>query len=320
MKSQLHSENPTSSRTISDGNRSGTVLLFGEVLADNFPDRSVLGGAPFNVARHLKAFKQTPVLITRLGDDALRDEIMGLMKQNGMEASAVQIDKTYPTGQVKVHIEGVGHRFEILPRQAYDFIDRDAVSAAVFSTHPSLVYFGTLAQRHETSRQSLEVLLNGTSGTKFLDINLRAPWYDQNILRQSLQYADIVKVNDEELGLLGKMFGLSGVEPQSQIMQLMNQFEINRAVITCGKYGAWQINSQGEKVEAAVKNSKTKLMDTVGAGDGFSAVFMLGILLHWPVDKTLDRANDFAAAICKIRGAIPERADFYKPFIREWGL
>jgi len=305
---------------ISEDCQNNAVLLFGEVLADNFPDRSVLGGAPFNVARHLKAFKQTPVLITRLGSDVLRDEIMDVMKQNGMETSAVQSDKVYPTGQVMVHVEGSAHRFEILPLQAYDFIDRDAMSDTVLSTHPSLIYFGTLAQRHETSRQSLEVLLSGTRGTKFLDINLRAPWYDQNILSQSLQYADIVKVNDEELSLLANLFGLPGVEPQSQITQLMKQFDINQAVITCGKHGAWQINSQGEKVGAAVRNPSESLIDTVGAGDGFAAVFILGILLHWPVSKTLDRANDFAASICKIRGAVPGSVDFYNSFIQKWGL
>jgi len=295
-------------------------MLFGEVLADNFPDRSVLGGAPFNVARHLREFEQNPVLITRLGNDILGDEVLDVMKQNGMDTSGVQCDGTHPTGQVQVHIEKGGHRFEILPLQAYDFIDSEEVRSAALSLHPALVYFGTLAQRHETSVQSLKVMLSSTEAVRFLDINLRAPWYDEKILRQSLQYADIVKLNDEELGVLAKLFGLSGGDPQNLAKELMSQFGLHQAVVTCGEKGAWQINRDGTKVEAAVKDPIAKLVDTVGAGDGFSAVFILGVLRNWPMDRTLERANAFAAAICGTRGAIPDHADFYKPFIRDWDV
>lgn len=298
--------------------KNGTVVLFGEVLADIFPDRTVLGGAPFNVARHLKAFGQNPVLITRLGSDALRDEVLHVMSQYGMETMGVQRDNTHPTGRVQVHIEKGGHRFEILPLQAYDFILPAVVRMTALSVHPVLVYYGTLAQRHEVSMRALKILLRSTGAAKFLDINLRTPWYDEKIIRRSLQYANIVKLNDDELVILAEMFELPGSCPEEQVMNLMSQFDLQQAVITCGEQGAWQINRDGNIIKAGVTNKITKLMDTVGAGDGFAAVCILGTLKRWPVIKTLDRAIAFAGAICEIRGAIPDHTDFYKPFTREW--
>lgn len=299
-------------------NRKGTVVLFGEVLADIFPDRAVLGGAPFNVARHLKAFAQNPVLITRLGNDSLRDKVLSVMSQNKMEMLGVQCDKNYPTGMVQVHIEEGVNSFDILPLQAYDFIHPGVVRMTTLSVHPDMVYFGTMAQRQETSRRALKILLRSTHAVKFLDINLRAPWYDEKTLRQSMQYADIVKLNEEELGVLVEIFELPGGNSQDHVLALMKQFDLEQAVITCGEEGAWQINRGGKKIEAGVKSTVANLVDTVGAGDGFAAVFILGSFRRWPAAVTLERANTFAAAICGIRGAIPDHADFYEPFIAEW--
>lgn len=301
-------------------NRKRTVVLFGEVLADIFPDRSVLGGAPFNVARHLKAFGQNPVLITRLGHDALRDKVMQAMSQYEMETLGVQCNNHHPTGQVRVHLTDGGHHFEILPMQAYDFIHPAMVRMTALSLRPALVYYGTLAQRHEVSRRALKSLLRSTGAPTFLDINLRAPWYDKKTLRQSLQYADIVKLNDDELEVIAEMFELSESKPENRVKKLMTQFDLQRAVITCGDEGAWQIDRDGRKTEAVVRSPIARLVDTVGAGDGFASVWILGALLGWPAAKTLERANAFAAAICGIRGALPDHADFYQPYNREWGV
>jgi fructokinase len=298
----------------------GSVVLFGEVLADVFPDRTVLGGAPFNVACHLKAFGQHPVLITRLGEDALRDEVMNAMSKKGLDTLGVQFDKHHPTGQVQVHIEEGGHRFEILPLQAYDFIHPGVARLTLLSAHPALVYFGTLAQRHGSSRQALKTLLRGTQSPKFLDINLRAPWYDKKTLSQSLQFADIVKLNEAELSELAGMFELPGSEPHDQAGVLMDRFDLEQVLVTCGEAGAWQMDRDGNQVKVSTDNPVVKLVDTVGAGDGFASVFILGALCDWPIVKTLERANTFAAAICEIRGAIPDQADFYEPFKKDWGV
>ena len=300
--------------------RTNTVVLFGEVLADIFPDRTVLGGAPFNVARHLMAFGQNPVLITRLGNDVLRDNVLGVMSQNGMETLGIQCDNGHPTGRVHVHSEDGEHRFEILPLQAYDFIHPGVARMTTLSVHPVLVYFGTLAQRCEISRRALKTLLRSTNAAKFLDINLRTPWYDEKTLCHSFQYANIVKLNIEELGVLAEIFELSGNKPQDQALELMNRFDFEQILVTCGARGAWQIDRGGKKIEVGVINPVAKLIDTVGAGDGFAAVFILGALQRWPIAITLERANAFAAAICEIRGAVPDHADFYQSFTEEWAI
>lgn len=299
--------------------KEGTVILFGEVLADIFPDRTVLGGAPFNVARHLKAFGQNPILITRLGNDALRDTVLSVMSENKMETVGVQCNNSYPTGQVQVHIENGGHRFDILPEQAYDFIHPAVVRMTALSVHPVLVYFGTLAQRNDVSRLALKTLLRSSNAVHFLDINLRAPWYDEKTIRLSLKNADIVKLNTDELEELAKIFGLPGDDQFERVKGLINLFDLEQVVVTCGDKGAWQLKRNGRKIEVAVKTVIENIVDTVGAGDGFAAVCMLGELRRWPVSRMLERANAFASAICGIRGAVPDHADFYQPFIQEWG-
>ncbi len=297
-----------------------TVVLFGEVLADIFPDRTVFGGAPFNVARHLKAFGQNPVLVTRLGEDTLSDNVLNMMSQNGMETVGIQHDTRYSTGQVRVHIKDGEHSFEILPLQAYDFIHPEMALTTMLSVRPALIYFGTLAQRSEISRRALKTLLRSSTAVKFLDINLRAPWYDKKTLCHSFKYANIVKLNVEELGVLAGIFELQENAPQGQALELMNRFDFEQILVTCGARGAWQIDRSGKKVELGVSNSVAKLVDTVGAGDGFAAVFILGALRQWPLATTLERAHAFASAICEIRGAIPDRTDFYQPFTEKWTI
>ncbi len=320
MKHPACSTSFTSRSSLPVSERGGTVALFGEVLADIFTDRSVLGGAPFNVARHLRAFSQNPVLITRLGNDPLRDLVLNVMSQNEMDISGIQCNNRYPTGRVNVHMEDGSHRFEILPMQAYDFINPAVVRMAAIAAHPALVYFGTLAQRNDISRRALKTLLRSTSAERFLDINLRTPWYDEEILQQSLHYADTVKLNSDELYILAEMFGLSGSEPDQQAQGLMCRFDLRCIVITRGEAGAYYLNRDGKKVEAAVKKGISGLVDTVGAGDGFAAVYILGMLKQWPIPTILERANEFAAAICAIRGAVPDDAGFYKPYTRAWDL
>ena len=306
--------------SLSTCNGRTTVALFGEVLADVFPDRTVPGGAPFNVSRHLRAFGLNPVLITRTGNDALRDELLGTMSRYGMETLGVQCDPVYPTGRVRVHTGNGEHRFEILPEQAYDFIHAAVARMVSLSVHPSLVYFGTLAQRHSVSRHALKVLLRSTNAPRFLDVNLRAPWYDTQTLRHSLQRADFVKLNAGELAVLAETLALAGNTQPDQARALMQVFSLELVLVTCGANGAWLIGRDGAEAQVTDQGRDIALVDSVGAGDGFAAVFMLGMLRAWPVALTLERADAFAAALCEIRGAVPDHQDFYEPFVREWSI
>ncbi|GAB1235587.1 hypothetical protein UT5_19820 [Ferrigenium sp. UT5] len=230
----------------------------------------------------------------------------------------VQLDPSYPTGQVKVHFEGGSHRFEILPEQAYDHIHASVARMVALSIHPKLVYFGTLAQRHPVSRSALKRVLNSIGAPTFFDVNLRPPWYDAQILRRSLRQADTVKLNNEELAILARLFALPGDTLDGYARAFMQTFDIGQVLVTCGAEGAWLVRRKGDTVRMQAHGEPVTVVDTVGAGDGFSAVFMLGKLRRWPVQQTLARAHAFAAAICTLRGAVTEDAAFYAPFLKAW--
>lgn len=294
-----------------------SIALFGEVLADVFPDKSILGGAPYNVARHLQAFGLEPLLITRVGCDALRDEFKADMARLHMDDSGVQYDLNHPTGQVLVQMAASGHQFDILPKQAYDFIHAGVAHLVTMKAHPSMVYFGTLAQRNLESRLALDSFLSKSHGSRFLDINLRAPWYDKHIIRRSVLRADIVKLNEDELQVVAGILHLVGADNRALGLNLLQRFNLKLLLVTDGDNGAWMLADDGSETQSAGHQLHGHMVDTVGAGDGFAAMCILGILKNWPADAMLHRANAFAAALCGVRGAAPADADFYQPFIEE---
>lgn len=295
-----------------------TVLAFGETLVDEFRDRSVLGGAPFNVACHLAALGAHPVLVTRAGKDPLGEALMQTMVERGLDLRGVQSDPSRPTGRVRVTETESGHRFDILTDQAYDYIHPGMARMVALSAHPSLVYFGTLAQRGE-SRRALRDVLAAVETCAFLDVNLRDPWVETEVLQWSLQQAAVVKMNEDELTRICTLFSLGGSSPEISAAALLSSFDLQRIVITRGEAGAWTLDRAGRIVEVDAQ-PVTHLVDTVGAGDGFASIFMLGMLRDWPVDVQMARADTFARAICGIRGAVPASPDFYAPFLREWEL
>ncbi|SNR80700.1 fructokinase [Methylobacillus rhizosphaerae] len=295
-----------------------SIAIFGEVLADIFPDGSVLGGAPFNVARHLQAFGLHPVMITRIGQDDLGRQLMDEMQRQDMNTTGVQIDPLHPTGQVKVHMSDHGHQFEILPSQAYDYINAGITHMVTMATKPALVYFGTLAQRNMESRLAVDNFLNYGTSPRFLDINLREPWFDKHTVRRSLLRADIVKLNAEELATLGTMLRLPGRNAIEHASALLKRFNLDMLLVTEGDQGAWAIDREHQVQRIEGTTPPQRFVDTVGAGDGFASVCIMGILNEWPTATMIARANQFAAALCGIRGAAPDSSDFYLPFLREW--
>lgn len=313
-------ENKLSLSLKNQSTKKKSIALFGEVLADRFPDRLVLGGAPYNVARHLQAFDQRPVLITKTGDDSLRHELLAEMTRLEMDTSGVQCDPVYPTGQVIVHLEKGGHRFEILSDQAYDYIDADKARQVANTVCPKMRYFGTLAQRNQESRLALDAFLSDAACPRFLDINLRKPWYNKDTIQLALTRADILKLNKDELKTIAKLFDFPDADDSNHGMQLLQQFDLNLLLVTCDAAGAWSLSRDGTITRSTGQNIDNEIVDTVGAGDGFSAVCMLGILEGWPTGLMLDRANIFATALCRVRGAAPQQHDFYMAYKEGWRL
>ena len=187
-----------------------SIVLFGETLADEFPEQKIIGGAPFNVARTLAHFGCAPLMISRIGQDAIGELIQADMQRCGMSAIGLQVDAARPSGRVVVTqnnpADNSNHQFEILPDQAYDYIEQVAAQHAVAAycqNQPAgLIYFGSLAQRSLTSRLSLNALLKEEKTLKYLDLNLRNGQVNAATIDDSLCRADIVKLNEDELGYL----------------------------------------------------------------------------------------------------------------------
>lgn len=295
-----------------------SVLLFGEILIDRFPDRDVLGGAPLNVACHLHAFGCAPILVSRIGQDAEGARLLQTMESAGLSTHGIQLDSVYPTGVVAVHLGAEGHRFNIVPNQAYDHIHPRLARVAALAANPKMVYFGTLAQRADSHR-ALRHMLRATSGQCFFDVNLRDPWIYGERLHWSLRHADIVKANNDELDRIAQLMNMDESGAETQARALIERYQLRGMLITCGGAGAWWLERGGEKI-SIVPDKAVDVVDTVGAGDAFSAVFMFGLLRGWDMPVTLMRAQQFASAVCGIRGAIPEHGDFYEPFIRQWSV
>jgi len=290
---------------VSAGRRT-PLYVFGEVLFDHFPDgEKVLGGAPFNVAWHLQALGDGPRLISRVGDDQPGREVLRTMQGWGMGTADVQIDGAHPTGQVAVEIVDDEPHYRIVPDCAYDFIAAEAVEPAA-----GVLYHGTLALRSQQSRKALARLLEGDGCQLFLDVNLRPPWWQRADVENWLARASWVKLNREEL----RQLGFPGEDLRQALAEFQDRFALEQVVLTLGAAGALVRTADGVFHQAAPE-PVSDFVDTVGAGDAFSAVYLHGLLAGWPLAVTLAAAQKFAGKVVALRGATTTDPDFYRSFI-----
>ena len=354
--------------------------FFGEILFDVFPDgREVLGGAPFNVAWHLQGFGLNPILISRVGADVAGERIRAAMAAWGMRLDGLQTDPVHPTGRVTVSLRDGEPSFDIVADSAWDFIAADELPELT----PAIVYHGSLALRNPVSAAALDVLLSRCgagptpprpgptaplpgaaanpppadrrAGTRvrplrFVDVNLRPPWWHAEEVRRLLDGADWAKLNQDELAWLTPASGMDPAfsagqgetasareaDPPSAAqrpapLRAAERATIARAagalrarhgltglVLTRGAAGALGLMASGETAQVSPKPAP--LVDAVGAGDAFTAVILLGLLRDWPLSLTLDRAQTFASRIVQLRGATaPDRA-LYQDLCLAWGL
>lgn len=293
------------------------ILIFGEVLADVFPEQTIIGGAPYNVARHLRAFGLAPSMLTRVGEDAYGAQILQEMAGNDLNISGVQRDKDFPTGQVKVTFVLQGHQFEILNNQAYDFFDEKLALGVLNTLTPNMLYLGTLALRNPQTRMVAKKIVEKLDCPIFCDINLRAPWYSTEVINWVLKVADTIKINHEELAEIATMLGITGALEQ-QAWALLKKYQLKNVLVTHGAAGCWWLNGQDEIKRIGPATPENAFVDSVGAGDAYSAVAILGMLRGWKPEIILQRASQFAAAICTVRGAVPPEKNFYTPFLETW--
>jgi fructokinase len=290
------------------------VVIVGEVLFDAFPDGDRLGGAPFNFAWHLQGLGFAPRFVSRIGEDPHGARIRDAMAAHGMTHDGVQRDPDHPTGVVRVELDGSGgHRFEIVPNQAYDHLAAPPVSAA--ARDADLFYFGTLATRAPESREAILGAAAAAPAVRFLDVNLRPRCWNATTVTACLEQATVAKLNDDELTVLRDLFAL----PDGAAVGcrgLAERFDLHTVILTRGARGALWLDGSGVVERPA---PTTTIVDTVGAGDGFAAVAAVGLLQGWSPPTTLERATAFAARICAQRGACPDDPGFYVTVRQEWG-
>jgi fructokinase len=289
------------------------VCIFGEVLFDHFPDgKRVLGGAPFNVAWHLQAFGLAPRFISRVGADAEGEAVLDAMRDWGMDTQGVQVDAARPTGRVSVQIVDDEPSYDIVADCAYDAIEPrpDLVAADAF------VYHGTLAIRAAESRRALDAITHAAAaGTLFLDVNLRPPWWSREDVMTRVKAADWVKLNADELAMLAP----GDTDDGTRAGTFLAENDLKGLILTLGGDGARALTSDGASFMVRPGGS-IRFVDTVGAGDAFTAVTILGIISGWPLPEILERAQSFASLIVGRRGATVDERDFYEPLIQAWGL
>ena len=286
-------------------------VIFGEVLYDHFPDNSVvLGGAPFNVAWHLQALGVTPSFISRVGNDELGQRIRTAMQNWGMDTSGLQEDLVHPTGIVQIKIENGEPSYEIVPDQAYDFINSDELSP---TSNGSLLYHGSLALRNQASRDALEVLRAKQDLPVFVDVNLRDPWWDKETVISQLKASQWAKLNDAELHQLSATNGPMEIQAKA----LQESTGLSLLIVTCGEKGAMARTAEGS-IHTVQPEAGIPVIDAVGAGDAFASVILLGLLSGWHLNESLNRAQSFASAVVGIRGATPEDKSFYSYFTDTW--
>jgi fructokinase len=293
------------------------VLALGEVVFDIYPDEKHVGGAPFNVIYHLTQMGIASRLVSRVGEDELGNEFLNFAKSKGVSLEGIQRDPEKSTGEIQVFLNMQGTpRFEILRDQAFDYIDDSSSLNFLEGSFPTFAYFGTLAQRNPTSVKTIRKSMERLKGNSkiFLDINLRSPFYNSEIIDASLHECDILKANEEEMSELKRMLGLEYYPGETYLIDHFHkEYGIESIFVTRGKNGADLYKP--EESPLPIKNPSTvspNIEDTLGAGDAFSAKLIFELIQGKSEEDAMRLAVNFASKICEIRGALPEEISFYE--------
>ena len=284
-----------------NGTTSHNIVCFGEVLWDLLPTGDKPGGAPMNVAYHLRKLGQRPVLISRVGMDARGEELIKLLRGMGLPVAYIQVDPALPTGIVPATPNEKGEmRYEIVAPVAWDNIGwQDAFHR--LATDASHLVFGSLAARSEKSRETLYQLL-ALARTKVLDINLRPPHYDPVIVADLLKQADIVKMNAEELELISGWYGGNG-NLAARMELLCNLFELATLIVTRGAEGA-AVTVAGRLYEHP--GFTVRVADTVGSGDSFLAAWISQTIGGAAPEQALAFACGLGSLVASKEGGCPD--------------
>lgn len=276
----------------------------GEALWDVLPEGKKIGGAPANFAYHVSQFGLASEVISAVGDDALGDEILENLTSKGLSHLIEKVP--YPTGTVQVEIDQAGvPQYEIKENVAWDNIPYTARLEAI-AERTGAVCFGSLAQRNVVSRNTINRFLDAmpqTDSTAIVfDVNLRQGFYNKEILCNSMKRCNILKINDEELVTVSRMFGYPGIDLQDKCWILLDKYNLKMLILTCGINGSYVFTPGNVSFQPT---PKVEVADTVGAGDSFTAAFIASILKGKSVAEAHALAVQTSAYVCTQKGAMP---------------
>lgn len=279
------------------------TIGIGEILWDILGKEKHLGGAPFNFAYYTKSLGEEGIIISRIGKDQLGDEILNILERLRISNQGIQSDEIYPTGKVLVTIDQGGEpSFHILERVAYDYIVADKPILEMVEDADA-VCFGTLAQRCETSRKSIQAIVEAArKATIIYDINLRQNFYSLDIIERSVSLSHILKLNDKEITILKHLFQQEKMINDDFLLKLLESYNLKLICVTLGKNGCI-LRAEQEHIYSP--GYRVEIVDTVGSGDAFTAGLIYRYLRGDGLPQIADFANLFGAYIATQRGATP---------------
>ena len=279
------------------------IVGLGEALWDCLPEGKKLGGAPANFAYHAGQFGHDSLAVSAVGNDALGQETLDEFDKKGVKYLMPEVD--YQTGTVLVELDDEGvPTYNIKEDVAWDNIPftPELEEAA---RNSRAVCFGSLAQRSSVSRQTIQKFLETTPKNclKIFDINLRQNFYTKEIITNSLKHANILKINDEELVTIGRLFGYPGLDMENKCWLLLGKYNLDMLVLTCGVNGSYVF---APNLQSFQETPKVEVADTVGAGDSFTGAFASAILAGIPITEAHKLAVEVSAYVCTQNGAMPK--------------
>ncbi|MDD6436444.1 MAG: carbohydrate kinase [Prevotella sp.] len=279
------------------------IVGLGEALWDCLPDGRKLGGAPANFAYHSSQFGNDAYAISAVGNDALGDQTLKEFDAKHLKYVMPRVD--FPTGTVQVELDEEGvPTYDIRQNVAWDNIPFTPEIENI-AKHCGCVCFGSLAQRNGASRNTIHRFLDATPKgcLKIFDINLRQNFYTKEVIRESLKACDILKINDEELVTIGRLFGYPGLDIENKCYLILGKYNLKMLVLTCGTNGSY-VFAPG--VKSFQPTPKVEVADTVGAGDSFTGTFASAILAGMPLKEAHELAVEVSAYVCTQPGAMPQ--------------
>ncbi len=280
------------------------IVGLGEALWDVLPEGKKLGGAPANFAYHTRQFGFNSVAVSAVGEDKLGDETLAALDEKGLEYDMARVP--YPTGTVQVTLDEEGiPTYDIRENVAWDNIPFTP-ELEELARNCRAVCFGSLAQRNVVSRETihkfLDTMPSDNGRLKIFDINLRQNFYTKEVLCDSLRRCNVLKINDEELVIIGRMFDYPGLDMRNKCWLILGKYNLDMLVLTCGTNGSYVFTPGNVSFQ---ETPRVEVADTVGAGDSFTGAFCSGILSGMPVAEAHKLAVDVSAYVCTQSGAMP---------------